>query len=55
MAFGSGFEHFELQKMLRGHIPFKIFKKNLFIILGARYSSYTAYQRSLLEIERPAI
>jgi hypothetical protein len=29
-------------------------KKNCLPILGAPYCSYTIYQRSLLEIERPA-
>jgi hypothetical protein len=57
MAFGRGFECFEVQKMpQRGSYPVK--KLFFWLILGAhhfacKYCSYTIYWRSLLEIERP--
>jgi hypothetical protein len=54
MAFGSGFEHFEVQKMLqRGSYSYTLKQFFLVLILGAPYCSYTVYQHSVLE--RPAI
>jgi hypothetical protein len=47
MAFGSRFEHIEVQKNAN-----KIYFL-LILILGAPYSSYTVYRCSLVEIERP--